>query len=127
MPTTPTYVSALCDLLAVPASERVFPIQLVVDDANLVEIREHDKRWYLCGQLNELPIAFDDPALENFLEAPFPVLACGFTSFESSTGRLLYWSEILPGEHGLPPRPDLKSFIRELVDLCKKVSLEGIL
>jgi hypothetical protein len=127
MQTMPTHVSALCDLLAVPASEREFPIQLVIDDANLVEIRQHDRRWYLCGQLNELPIASDDPALENFLEAPFPVSACGFASFESATGRLLYWSEILPGAHGLPPRPDLKSFIRELSDLCKKVSLEGIL
>lgn len=125
--TMPNPVSVLCDLLGVPPSEREIPIQLVVGGAYLVEIREHENRWYLCGQLNELPIPVDDPALESLLELPFPVSACGFVSFESSTGSLLYWSEILPVKNGLPPRPDLKIFIRELSNLCKKVSLEGVL
>lgn len=127
MPSLPAHVSALCDLLAVPASERELPIQLVVDDANLVEIREHDKRCYLCGQLNELPIPSDDPALENLLEAPFPSSACGFMTFEPASGHLFYWAEIVPGTNGQLPRPDLKTFLRELSNLCKKVSLEGVL
>jgi hypothetical protein len=127
MTTLPSHVSAFCDHLAVPVSERISPIQLVLDDAFLVEIREHDGRWFLCGQLNELPIPSDSPALENFLEAPFPASACGFSCFEPSTGRLIYWSEILPGPPALPPHPDLKSFLGELSELCKKVSLDGIL
>jgi len=126
MSNLPHHLSAFCNRLGVSESERTLPIELVVNDAFLVEIREHDRRFYLCGQLNEIAIASEHPVLERFLEDPMPLSACGFPAYESSTGRLLYWSEILPGPQGMAPKPDLQSFLREMSNLCKKVSLEGL-
>lgn len=126
MSNLPYHLSAFCDQLGVPESERALPIELVLNDAFLVEIREHDRRFYLCGQLNEIAIESENQVLERFLEDPMPASACGFLAYESFTGRLLYWSEILPSPKNMPAKPDLQSFLREMSNLCKKVSIEGL-
>ena len=123
----PAHVDFLLDALAVPADERDMPVQRILDTGHLVEIREHDGRFYLCGQLHELPVAPGDRVLEGLLEDPFPGEACGFLAYEPESERILYWSEIAPGSSGKPPAPDTTVFLRELTRLCKKVSLAGAL
>jgi len=112
--------------LAVPAEERALPLQRVLDTGHIVEIRAERGRHFLCGLLHELPVEPHDPWIESLLEEPFQAGASGFPAYESTTGRLIYWSEILPAtEPGGAPRPDLPAFLRELTDLSKKVSLAG--
>jgi hypothetical protein len=112
--------------LAVPAEERSLPLQRVLDTGHIVEIRAERGRYFLCGLLHELPLEPHDPLVESLLEEPFQAHASGFLAYESSPGRLIYWSEILPATgFGDEPRPDLRAFLREITDLAKKVSLAG--
>lgn len=122
----PAPVEFFFNALAVPADERSFPLQRVLDTGHIVEIRAERGRYFLCGLLHELPLEPHDPLLESLLEEPFQANTSGFLAYESSPGRLVYWSEILPAAgFGDEPRPDLRAFLREITDLSKKVSLAG--
>ena len=123
----PPHVDRYCRLLGVPAEDRQFPMSLVLDSGHLVEIREHSGRWYLCGLLNEFDIDPEDSMIEGMIEDPFLEKATGSLTYEPSKKRLVYWSEIIPAESDHPAIPNLSSFLRELTDLCKKVSLAGAL
>lgn len=123
----PAHVDRYCRLLGVPAAERQAPLSLVLDSGHLVEVREHTGRWYLCGLLNEFDIDPEDSLLEGMIEDSFLENATGALTYESSGKRLVYWSEILPTVGDQPPVPKLSAFLRELTDLCKKVSLAGAL
>lgn len=124
----PPHVEAFFNSLAVPAEERGLPCQRILSNGHLVEIRADQGRFYLCGLPHELPIEPVDSLLESILEQPFPSEASGFIAYEHANGQLILWNEILPGEKpGDSPRPDLESFLKELTELSKKVSLAGAL
>lgn len=123
----PAHVDRYCRFLGVPAEERQAPLSLVLDTGHLVEIREYSGRWYLCGLLNEFDIDPEDSLLEGMIEDPFLEKATGSLTYEPSSKRLIYWSEIVPIGADSPLVPNPKAFLREVTDLCKKVSLEGIL
>ena len=92
----------------------------------MLEIRADQSRFFLCGLPHELPIKPDDPLIELVLEQPLSSEACGFTAYDPANGQLIYWSEILPGASpGDSPQPVLSVFLKELLELSKKVSLAG--
>ena len=121
----PAPVSCVLDFLGVPPEDRDFPVERVLETGHLIEIRVNDGRYYICGQIHEFPILADDPVLESLLEESFNPSALGFLAYETATERVLYWSEILAGPYGKPPVPHIPSFLRELTEISKKVSLAG--
>jgi hypothetical protein len=122
----PVPLDFFLNALGVPEEDRVLPLQRVLGSGHLVEIRSQRGRHFLCGLVHEFPLEPDDPLLESLIEEPFQTGDTGFLAYEPSSGQLLYWSEILPpSDPHAAPRPDLPSFLRELTELSKKVSLAG--
>jgi len=119
----PAHVSRVLDFLGVPPEDRDFPVERVLETGHLIEIRVNDGRYYICGQIHEFPIPAEDPILESLIEESFKTSALGFLAYEPETESVLYWSEILAGDFGKPPSPNIPSFLREVTEISKKVSL----
>lgn len=121
----PSHVCSVLEFLGVPSEERGFPVERVLDTGHIVEIRAWDGRYFICGQVHEFPLKSDDPLLESLLEESITPLALGFLAYEAATERVLYWSEIRGDSFGRPPSPHMPTFLRELTEISKKVSLAG--